>query len=190
MMSEVFRIGKSAPRHAGYVQTNINIVPQKSPDKKFGLWYIKTPRRSRRVNRNRFRHGCSEGFERLRRPLRKEQSDEPFTEANHHAVEARLPGRPVKRCRRCGGRPPAGRTGRTFRTACYGFVNGHGGVGNKGDAGPGIVRGPGRNNWDLSLQKIFKPTEKVNFSVRADFFNAFNHTQWSGQNRPWEAARD
>lgn len=56
------------------------------------------------------------------------------------------------------------------------------GAGHKGNAGPGIVRGPGRNNWDVSLEKIFKPTEKVSLDVRADFFNAFNHTQWSGIN--------
>ena len=56
------------------------------------------------------------------------------------------------------------------------------GAGNKGNAGPGIVRGPGRNNWDISLEKVFKPTERLSFQVRADFLNAFNHTQWNGIN--------
>ncbi|MGA2630593.1 MAG: TonB-dependent receptor [Terriglobia bacterium] len=56
------------------------------------------------------------------------------------------------------------------------------GAGNKGNAGPGIVREPGRNNWDISLMKNFKPNERISFLVRADFLNAFNHTQWHGIN--------
>ncbi len=56
------------------------------------------------------------------------------------------------------------------------------GAGNKGNAGPNVVRGPGRNNWDISLEKVFKPIEKVSAKLRADFLNAFNHTQWNGIN--------
>jgi Carboxypeptidase regulatory-like domain len=48
----------------------------------------------------------------------------------------------------------------------------------KGNAGEGIVRGPGINNWDISLSKNFRPAEKFNIEFRAEFFNAFNHTQW------------
>jgi len=48
----------------------------------------------------------------------------------------------------------------------------------KGNAGQGILRGPGLNNWDISLSKNFRPAEKFNVQFRAEFFNAFNHTQW------------
>jgi hypothetical protein len=50
----------------------------------------------------------------------------------------------------------------------------------KGNAGLGIVRQPGVNNWDLGLGKIFRPKEKLRVEFRADLLNAFNHTQWSG----------
>ncbi|HXK62006.1 MAG TPA: TonB-dependent receptor, partial [Acidobacteriota bacterium] len=46
----------------------------------------------------------------------------------------------------------------------------------KGNAGEGIVRGPGVNNWDMSLTKTFRITEKVNADLRGEFFNLFNHT--------------
>jgi len=38
---------------------------------------------------------------------------------------------------------------------------------------------PHRTNFDMSLYKIFKPTEKVQLQFRAEGFNIFNHTQWS-----------
>ncbi len=41
---------------------------------------------------------------------------------------------------------------------------------------------PGINNFNLSLQKEFAFTEKVRMQFRADAFNAFNHTQFSGIN--------
>jgi hypothetical protein len=48
----------------------------------------------------------------------------------------------------------------------------------KGNAGPGIVRGPGVNNWDISFAKVFRITERFSTEFRGDLFNAFNHTQW------------
>jgi len=56
-----------------------------------------------------------------------------------------------------------------FQPAFFGF----------GTAGRGIVRGPGVNNFDLSVQKIFRFSEAKNLQFRAEFFNAFNHTQYS-----------
>jgi hypothetical protein len=47
-----------------------------------------------------------------------------------------------------------------------------------GNAGPGIVRGPGINNWDISLAKVFRLSERVNLEFRGDMYNAFNHAQW------------
>jgi hypothetical protein len=48
----------------------------------------------------------------------------------------------------------------------------------KGNARPGIVRGPGINNLDLSLGKVFRATQGVNIQFRADLYNALNHPQW------------
>ena len=43
-----------------------------------------------------------------------------------------------------------------------------------------VLRGPGINNWDLSIVKntpLGGETRSLQF--RAEFFNAFNHTQFS-----------
>jgi hypothetical protein len=42
------------------------------------------------------------------------------------------------------------------------------------------IRGPGRNNFDLSLKKNFAFTERFKMEFRADAFNAWNHTQFHG----------
>ena len=41
-------------------------------------------------------------------------------------------------------------------------------------------RGPGTNNWDLTLFKNVPLKERVNFQFRWEMYNAFNHTQFSG----------
>jgi hypothetical protein len=41
------------------------------------------------------------------------------------------------------------------------------------------LRGPGINNWDLALIKNTKITERQTLELRAEFFNAFNHAQFS-----------
>jgi hypothetical protein len=43
-------------------------------------------------------------------------------------------------------------------------------------------RGPGLNNWDLSLFKNIHIREKLNIQFRAEAYNAFNHTQFSAVN--------
>jgi hypothetical protein len=48
----------------------------------------------------------------------------------------------------------------------------------KGNAGMGIVRGPGMNNWDMAFSKVFQPKERLKVELRAEMFNVFNHTQW------------
>ena len=40
--------------------------------------------------------------------------------------------------------------------------------------------GPGINNWDLSFSKRTELTERVLLQLRAEFFNLFNHAQFSG----------
>jgi hypothetical protein len=49
-----------------------------------------------------------------------------------------------------------------------------------GTLGRGAVRGPGSVNFDFALSKTFKITERIKFQFRADMFNGFNHTNFSG----------
>jgi hypothetical protein len=50
-----------------------------------------------------------------------------------------------------------------------------------GNAGVGILRNPGINNWDISISKrIPLFSEERYFQLRGEFFNAWNHTQFSG----------
>ena len=62
-----------------------------------------------------------------------------------------------------------------------GAINGVGGATGFGDAGRGIVKGPGQFNFDLSILKrteVGGLTEHAFLEFRADFFNAFNHAQF------------
>jgi len=49
-----------------------------------------------------------------------------------------------------------------------------------GNAPRNCVKGPGRTNFNLSLYKDFKFTERLGLEFRADSFNTFNHTQYTG----------
>jgi hypothetical protein len=49
----------------------------------------------------------------------------------------------------------------------------------RGNSGLGTIQGPGQNNVDLSLSKTFKIWESINANIRADAYNAFNHSQWT-----------
>jgi len=48
-----------------------------------------------------------------------------------------------------------------------------------GNTKVGAVLGPGQFNWDISILKNTKITERVNMQFRADFYNAFNHAQFA-----------
>jgi len=48
-------------------------------------------------------------------------------------------------------------------------------VGRYGNTATGAIRGPGFNNWDLSIFKNINVTENKTIQFRAEFFNAFNH---------------
>jgi hypothetical protein len=48
-----------------------------------------------------------------------------------------------------------------------------------GDAGIGGVTGPGQFNWDISILKNTQITERLRVQFRTDFYNAFNHPQFS-----------
>ena len=47
-----------------------------------------------------------------------------------------------------------------------------------GNSGRNIIRGPGRNNFDLTVGRTFAMTESKTLEFRAEFFNAFNHAQF------------
>jgi hypothetical protein len=49
-----------------------------------------------------------------------------------------------------------------------------------GNANRRFFHGPGLNNWDLSLHKDTRITERMSLEYRAEFFNVFNHAQFGG----------
>jgi hypothetical protein len=49
-----------------------------------------------------------------------------------------------------------------------------------GNLGFDAIKGPGRNNFDLSLLKNFAISERFRMEFRAEAFNAWNHTQFEG----------
>jgi hypothetical protein len=72
------------------------------------------------------------------------------------------------------------RGGRTrlewFNTSCFEDPP----FGTFGNATLGSVLEPGLNNWNMSVNKAFplSANEERRVEFRAEFFNAFNHTQW------------
>ena len=51
-------------------------------------------------------------------------------------------------------------------------------LGQLGDSRRRFFNGPGINNWDMALLKEFSVHDRLHFEFRAEFFNAFNHTQF------------
>jgi hypothetical protein len=53
-------------------------------------------------------------------------------------------------------------------------------VGQFGNLGKGVFRGPGRNNWNMSLFKSFQLSEarKSRIELRIESFNTWNHTEY------------
>ena len=68
--------------------------------------------------------------------------------------------------------------GTWFNTACFAPVP-QGAI-RPGDAGRGVVRGPGFGNLDAALMKNFNFTERVKLQLRGDAFNATNHANPNG----------
>ena len=48
-----------------------------------------------------------------------------------------------------------------------------------GDLGRNIYRGPFQQNWDFSLIKNFRLTERQTLRFTADFFNIWNHANFA-----------
>ena len=51
-----------------------------------------------------------------------------------------------------------------------------------GNAGIGIMRGPGLSNFDFTLAKNFKVADRRSIQFRTEFFNAFNHANFGPPN--------
>jgi hypothetical protein len=51
-----------------------------------------------------------------------------------------------------------------------------------GNTGIGIISGPGQFNWDIAVLKRIQILEDHTIQFRTEFFNAFNHTQFSNPN--------
>ncbi len=64
---------------------------------------------------------------------------------------------------------------RYFDTGCFTTTR----LGTFGDGGRNIVEIPGLNNWDLSILKDTRLTERLTAQFRAEFFNFFNHAQFN-----------
>ncbi len=53
-------------------------------------------------------------------------------------------------------------------------------IGTVGNAAKTEIRGPGINNFDVAVFKNFPIKEPVHLQLRFEFYNAFNHTQFTG----------
>jgi hypothetical protein len=62
-----------------------------------------------------------------------------------------------------------------FTTSPYNYAVGH-----FGTAGVGTFLGPGSEKWNLSAMKNFDIGERWKLQLRAESFNVFNHTNFSG----------
>jgi len=51
-------------------------------------------------------------------------------------------------------------------------------LGVAGNANRRFFHGPGLNNWDMSLHKTTRVTERISTEFRAEFFDVFNHAQF------------
>jgi hypothetical protein len=51
--------------------------------------------------------------------------------------------------------------------------------GTLGNAGANVLYRPGINNWDISVGKRFKFSEKSTLLIRTELYNAWNHTQYN-----------
>jgi hypothetical protein len=59
-----------------------------------------------------------------------------------------------------------------------------------GTAAPGIIRGPGQINSDISVAKTFSVTERFKLDFRSEFLNTFNHPQWTSISTSYPADPD
>jgi len=77
-----------------------------------------------------------------------------------------------------------------FNTSCFTdppTIDGTNGGTEFGNARAGMLRGPAQQNLDLSVVRNFAlVANKLHFEFRAEFFNVFNHTQFSNPDTAWD----
>jgi hypothetical protein len=78
------------------------------------------------------------------------------------------------------GNPVLPKSERTFESHFREDVFSMPAIGTLGNSSRNYMRGPGTENWDLSLIKNFPIREPLRLQFRAEAYNAFNHTQFSG----------
>jgi hypothetical protein len=49
-----------------------------------------------------------------------------------------------------------------------------------GNMGRNIFRGPAFHNWDMSVTKLWKLSERMQLQLRGEFFNILNHSNFAG----------
>lgn len=77
--------------------------------------------------------------------------------------------------------------GHTFDTDAFAPPD----VGTWGNAPKDVSRGPGINNWDISLFKNFHlGPERLRWQFRGESYHTFNHTRFSGLNTAAQFNRD
>ncbi len=52
-------------------------------------------------------------------------------------------------------------------------------MGDFGNTGRNILRGPDQQNVDISIVKYFPFTDRTKLEFRSEFFNAFNHASFA-----------
>jgi hypothetical protein len=55
-------------------------------------------------------------------------------------------------------------------------------VGTPGDPSKFLIRGPGLNDWDISIFKDFRIRERLRMQLRSELYNALNHVHFSAVN--------
>jgi hypothetical protein len=78
------------------------------------------------------------------------------------------------------GNPNLGRGERSFERWFRTDVFALPAVGTYGNSARTVITAPGINNFDLTVFKNFSYRERLRTQLRAEFYNAFNHTQFSG----------
>lgn len=97
------------------------------------------------------------------------QSGEPFTPGFSTTDGTDITGTPTEGARIQVKDPAADPRQMFTRPAKYTF----------GNAGVGILKRPGVNNWDASLYRTFRLAERKTAQFRFESYNTFNHTQFS-----------
>ena len=62
-------------------------------------------------------------------------------------------------------------------------------LGGFGNANRRFFHGPGLNNWDFAIHKTTQIRESMAIQFRAEFFNLFNHAQFTDANGQFTSSR-